>query len=70
MSLRYHNPVQIRFGAGAVAELPEVLGGRRAVLVAFPEAEALGLTARLRGILGARLATLSGPANPRAFAAR
>ena len=49
MSHRYHNPVAIRFGAGSLAELPEVLAGRRTVLVTFPEAEALGLVARLRG---------------------
>ena len=56
LSLRYHNPVAIRFGAGSIAELPAVLAGRRAVLVTFPEAEDLGLTARLRALLGASLA--------------
>ena len=58
MSLRYHNPVAIRFGAGSVEELPALLAGRRTALVTFPEAEGLGLTARLRGILGASLATV------------
>ncbi|MGD9946656.1 MAG: iron-containing alcohol dehydrogenase PsrA [Burkholderiaceae bacterium] len=56
MSYRYQNPVAIRYGAGAVGELPALLAGRRAVLVTFPEAEAIGLTARLRGVLGASLA--------------
>lgn len=55
MSHRYQNPVAIRFGAGAIAELPEVLAGRRAVLVTFPEAEGLGLVGRVRAILGASL---------------
>lgn len=55
MSLRYHNPVAIRFGAGAIQELPAILAGRRTVLVTFPEAQALGLVDRLRGILGAQL---------------
>ncbi|MEO5693803.1 MAG: hypothetical protein ABIQ72_11805, partial [Usitatibacter sp.] len=55
MSHRYHNPVSIRMGSGCVEELPAVLAGRRAVLVTFPEAEALALVARLRGILGASL---------------
>jgi phosphonate metabolism-associated iron-containing alcohol dehydrogenase len=55
MTHRYHNPVAIRFGAGAVDELPDVLTARRAVLVTFPEAEALGLVQRLRTILGDRL---------------
>ena len=54
-SLSYYNPVAIRFGGGAVDELPRALAGRRAVLVTFPEAEGLGLTARLRSILGASL---------------
>lgn len=56
MSLRYHNPVSIRLGPGCAADLPEVLAGRRAVLVTFPEAESLGLVSRIRGILGSALA--------------
>ena len=54
--MRYHNPVAIHFGAGSVAELPAILAGRRAVLVIFPEAEALGLTGRMRTLLGPALA--------------
>lgn len=56
MPFRYHNPVAIRCGPGAIGELPEVLAGRRAVLVTFPEAQGLGLVERIRGILGAALA--------------
>jgi phosphonate metabolism-associated iron-containing alcohol dehydrogenase len=52
VSLRYQNPVAIRYGAGSIEELPAILAGRRAVLVTFPEAEGLGLVARIRGILG------------------
>ncbi len=55
VSHRYQNPVAIRFGAGSIAELPNVLAARRTVLVTFPEAEGLGLVARLRTILGASL---------------
>jgi phosphonate metabolism-associated iron-containing alcohol dehydrogenase len=55
MTYQYQNPVAIRFGARSVAELPQVLGGRRALLVTFPEAEQLGLVARVRAILGAAL---------------
>jgi len=58
VSHSYHNPVAIRVGAGAVTELPDILQGRRAVLVTFPEAEGLGLTARLRGMLGSALAAV------------
>ncbi len=56
MSHRYHNPVAIRLGAGVLDELPAVLAGRRCILVTFPEAESLGLVARLRRILGPQLA--------------
>jgi phosphonate metabolism-associated iron-containing alcohol dehydrogenase len=64
LSLRYHNPVAIRFGAGSIAELPEVLAGRRAVAVTFPEAEGLGLTARLRSILGPALVLVEDRVEP------
>lgn len=64
MSLQYRNPVAIRYGAGSIEELPAVLAGRRAVLVTFPEAEALGLTARIRGILGPALAAVEDRIEP------
>ena len=54
----FHNPVAVRFGAGALEELPRVLAGRRAVAVTFPEARALGLVARLEKLLGDRLAAV------------
>jgi len=56
LSHRYHNPVSIRVGPGCASELPGVLAGRRAVVVTFPEAESIGLVAKLRGILGPALA--------------
>lgn len=55
MSWHYHNPVDIHFGAGTMRELPQVLGGRKAVLVTFPEAAGLGLTARVQKLLGKSL---------------
>ena len=58
MRWRYHNPVAIHFGSGCIETLPEVLGGRKATLVTFPEAEEFGLTERLRGILGPSLANV------------
>ncbi len=64
MSLRYHNPVAIRFGPGSLAELPEVLAGRRAVVVTFPEAPGLGLVDRLRSILGTTLAAVEDRSEP------
>jgi phosphonate metabolism-associated iron-containing alcohol dehydrogenase len=56
MSWRYHNPVDLRLGPRALRELPDLLGGRRATLVVFPEAASLGLLARLRDLLGPALA--------------
>jgi len=52
----YFNPVRSVYGAGALSSLPALLGGRRAVLVTFPEARALGLVARVEGLLGDGLA--------------
>ncbi|MET0520112.1 MAG: iron-containing alcohol dehydrogenase PsrA [Burkholderiaceae bacterium] len=51
----FHNPVSIEAGAGALARLPARLGARRALLIAFPEAPALGLIARVQALLGERL---------------
>jgi len=53
---QYQNPVEIHFGAGVVETLPQVLAGRQATLVTFPEAESFGLLPRLRGLLGPSLA--------------
>ncbi len=61
---RYWNPVAIRYGASALDELPEVLGGRRAVLVTFPEAAGLGLVGRIHGLLGASLAGVEDQIEP------
>ncbi len=55
MSWRYHNPVAVRFGWGALDELPGLLAGRRAVLVTFPEASQTGLRARLAALIGEQL---------------
>jgi phosphonate metabolism-associated iron-containing alcohol dehydrogenase len=55
VSWRYHNPVDVLFGAGTLDRLPEVVGGRKVVLVTFPEAAALGLTARVTRLLGTAL---------------
>jgi phosphonate metabolism-associated iron-containing alcohol dehydrogenase len=65
-SWQYHNPVAVHFGAGCVDALPRLVAGRRATLVAFPEAADLGLTARLERLLGASLVAIIDrtPANP------
>lgn len=56
MAWTYHNPVAVTFGSGTLERLPAVLGGRRAVLVAFPEAASLGHVDTVRRYLGSALA--------------
>lgn len=55
MSWRYRNPVAIEFGWGSLDRLPELLCGRDAVVITFPEARAAGLEGRVRALLGAGL---------------
>jgi phosphonate metabolism-associated iron-containing alcohol dehydrogenase len=55
LSFRYHNPVDVMFGPGSLDRLPDVVGARKSVVVTFPEADALGLTSRLRKQLGTSL---------------
>ncbi|HUP08347.1 MAG TPA: iron-containing alcohol dehydrogenase PsrA [Caldimonas sp.] len=52
---QYHNPVAIRFGAGVLDTLPDVLRGRRASIVTFPEAQQVGLLPRLEALVGTSL---------------
>lgn len=51
----YHNPVNIHAAPGALARLPELLGGRDCILVTFPEAHRLGLVERMQALLGPQL---------------
>ncbi|PKO44285.1 MAG: alcohol dehydrogenase [Betaproteobacteria bacterium HGW-Betaproteobacteria-3] len=55
MTTHYYNPVQIVQGAGALLSLPGLLRGRKAALVTFPEARALGIVAQLQSVLGSQL---------------
>lgn len=50
-----YNPVNVTAGCGSLNELPRLLGPRRAILIAFPEAAGLGLVDRIRDLLGERL---------------
>ncbi|MFM1849869.1 MAG: hypothetical protein RL446_708 [Pseudomonadota bacterium] len=52
---RFHNPVDLRFGVGVSAELPQLVGARSCVIFTFPEAMPLGLLDPLIGGLGPRL---------------
>ena len=60
----YYNPVDVHAGCGALAALPQLLGDRRAILIAFPEAEGLGLVDRVRELLGERLAAVETDVRP------
>ena len=56
MSHEFFNPVRSIYGAGSLSSLPTLLSGRRAQLVTFPEARALGLVGRVETLLGGQLA--------------
>jgi len=55
MTHHYFNPVRSVYGVGALACLPALLAGRRALLITFPEARDLGLVDRVERLLGAQL---------------
>lgn len=55
MAHTFFNPVRSVYGAGALASLPHVVDGRKAALVTFPEARALGLVQRIQHLLGPSL---------------
>jgi phosphonate metabolism-associated iron-containing alcohol dehydrogenase len=52
----YHNPVRAVFGAGTFQSLPAWVADRKAALVTFPQARAIGLTQRIEALLGSQLA--------------
>lgn len=56
MSHEFFNPVRSVYGPGALSSLPELLAGRKAVVVTFPEARQFGLVDRLQASLGDLLA--------------
>ncbi|MBO9353032.1 iron-containing alcohol dehydrogenase [Bordetella petrii] len=64
MSHEFFNPVRSIYGAGALASLPKLLAGRKAMVVTFPEARQLGLVARLEALLGDLLAGVIDSATP------
>lgn len=55
MTQRFFNPVATYFGPGSLAELPRIAAGAKVVVVAFPEARALGLIEKLEHLLGTQL---------------
>ncbi|MBS0428618.1 MAG: iron-containing alcohol dehydrogenase [Proteobacteria bacterium] len=64
MSHEFFNPVRSVYGAGALSSLPKLLEGRRAAVVTFPEAHALGLVDRLQQLLGASLSQVISDVRP------
>ncbi len=55
----YLNPVDIRFGDGAVAELPGLINGRSYALVTYPDGPFAGLTEKIATEAGAPVITIS-----------
>ncbi|RYY68835.1 MAG: iron-containing alcohol dehydrogenase, partial [Comamonadaceae bacterium] len=55
MAHDFFNPVRSVYGAGSLASLHELVGGRKAALVTFPEARVLGLVPRIEQLLGPSL---------------
>jgi len=64
MTTNYFNPVQSVYGPGALLRLPGLLAGRKAALVTFPEARAIGLLDRLEAVLGDSLACVIDQVRP------
>jgi phosphonate metabolism-associated iron-containing alcohol dehydrogenase len=64
MTANYFNPVQSVYGAGALQSLPQLLAGRQAALVTFPEARAIGLLGRLEQVLQGHLACVIDQVRP------
>jgi len=52
MAWRYHNPVEIEFGAGTFSRLPDLIGDRRYGVITYPEPFFKSLTERLADITG------------------
>jgi phosphonate metabolism-associated iron-containing alcohol dehydrogenase len=58
MTVRFHNPVDTRFGWGSLQELAAITDNQKVALVTFPEARGLGLVDRIKDLLGDRLVYL------------
>jgi phosphonate metabolism-associated iron-containing alcohol dehydrogenase len=50
---RWYMPVEVRFGAGALRELPDLVGPGRALVLLYPQGGAAGWPARIERLLGA-----------------
>jgi alcohol dehydrogenase len=62
---RFRNPVDIRFGIGALGEFPALLAGRTYALVTYPDAAFTELSARLEALAGRPAVTINDvQANP------
>jgi phosphonate metabolism-associated iron-containing alcohol dehydrogenase len=60
----YYNPVHVHAGADALDALPGLLGDRRAILIAFPEAQSLGLIEHFQKMLGSQLVAVETDIRP------
>ncbi|MFJ3054757.1 iron-containing alcohol dehydrogenase PsrA [Herbaspirillum sp. NPDC087042] len=60
----FHNPVAVHAGTGSLARLPDLLAGRRALLITFPDAAALGMEQAVAELLGTQLAGIENAVHP------
>ena len=56
---RFHNPVDVQFGSGCLATLPEWLNGRRYALVTYNEPSFAALTETITTLVGAPLVVIN-----------
>ncbi|MBP6018310.1 MAG: iron-containing alcohol dehydrogenase [Burkholderiaceae bacterium] len=64
MTANYFNPVHSVFGAGSLSSLPDLLAGRKATVVTFPEARDLGIVDRLQSIMQGSLVSVIDQVQP------
>lgn len=60
----YHNPVSVHADTKGLSRLAAVLGDRRALLITFPEAAALGIEGQIADLLGKQLAGIENAVQP------
>lgn len=60
----YHNPVSVHAGINSLSRLASVVANRRALLITFPEAAALGIEQLITSLLGDRLVGIENAVQP------
>lgn len=60
----YNNPVSVHAGTNSLSQLTAVVGNRRALLITFPEASALGIEHQIANLIGDRLVGIENAVQP------